>query len=87
MTPGRPTPRVNTVCMSWISVYLPDDLAEQARAAGLNVSGVTQEALRSALAAIGTDAWLDRLARHPVTGVPHEHVMRALDDAPEEFGA
>jgi hypothetical protein len=30
-------------------LYLPDELAEQARAADLNVSGLTQDAIRRAL--------------------------------------
>jgi post-segregation antitoxin (ccd killing protein) len=73
--------------MARVNVYLPDDLAQQARAAGLNISGVTQEALRSALAGGETDRWLQRLEALPRLGVPHERVMAALDDARAEFGA
>jgi post-segregation antitoxin (ccd killing protein) len=73
--------------MARVNVYLPDDLAQQARAAGLNISGVTQEALRSALARGETDRWLQRLEALPQLGVPHERVMAALDDARSEFGA
>ena len=70
-----------------INVYLPDELAEQARAAGVNISGVTQEAIRSALAGIDTDRWLDRLERLQGQEVPHEHVIAALDEARDELGA
>lgn len=49
--------------MARINVYLPDDLAAAARAAGLNVSGLTQDAVRSALAASDTDDWFDAMAR------------------------
>jgi post-segregation antitoxin (ccd killing protein) len=73
--------------MARVNVYLPDDLAQQARAAGLNISGVTQEALRGALAGGETDRWLQRLEALPRLGVPHERVMAALDDARSEFGA
>ena len=35
--------------MAQVTIYLPDDLRDQVRAAGLNVSQVCQEALRKAL--------------------------------------
>jgi post-segregation antitoxin (ccd killing protein) len=73
--------------MARVNVYLPDELAERARAAGVNISGVTQDAIRSALAATNTDRWLERLALLPGTDVPHEHVITALDQARDEFGA
>ena len=44
--------------MARVNVYLPDDLAAQAKAAGLNVSGLTQEAIESALAALGLTGWI-----------------------------
>jgi post-segregation antitoxin (ccd killing protein) len=34
-----------------VNVYLPDDLAERAKAAGVNISALTQDVIRSALAA------------------------------------
>ena len=73
--------------MARVNVYLPDDLAERARRAGVNISGVTQEAIRRALAASSTDAWLDGLDDLVATQVPHERVMAALDEARNEFGA
>jgi hypothetical protein len=73
--------------MARVNVYLPDELAERARAAGVNVSGVTQSAIRAALAGIDTDTWLDRLDRLPNNDVPHERVISALDEAREELGA
>ncbi|MDX6357107.1 MAG: hypothetical protein QOH37_161 [Nocardioidaceae bacterium] len=39
-----------------INVYLPDELAEQVRAAGIPVSAVCQQALADAVAASGADA-------------------------------
>jgi post-segregation antitoxin (ccd killing protein) len=70
-----------------VNVYLPDDLADRARAAGLNVSGITQEAVRRALASGETDRWLERLENLPAFAVAHERVIDALDAAREELGA
>jgi post-segregation antitoxin (ccd killing protein) len=72
--------------MARVNVYLPDDLAERAKLAGVSISAVTQDALRSALAAMDTDAWLDRLDRHSGAQVEHERVLAALDEAREDFG-
>jgi post-segregation antitoxin (ccd killing protein) len=71
--------------MARVNIYLPDDLAREARAAGLNISKVTQEALRSALASRRVAAWLDGIARLPPTGVTHEQAMAALDEARAEM--
>lgn len=73
--------------MARVNVYLPDDLAERARSAGVNVSGLAQDAIRGALASIDADAWLDRLERLPGSGLSHEVVISALDEARDEFGA
>lgn len=75
------------VCMARVNVYLPDELAERARSAGVNVSGVAQDAIRGALASIETDAWLERLERLPSNDLTHEAVISALDEARDEFGA
>ena len=73
--------------MARVNVYLPDDLAERAKLAGVSISAVTQDALRSALAAIDTDSWLDRLDQLPAREVAHDRVLAALDHAREDFGA
>ena len=70
-----------------VNVYLPDDLAERARAAGVNISGITQEALRSALEALDAERWLDRVDRLPRTEVAHARVLGAINDARDELGA
>ncbi len=77
---------VYSVCMARLNVYLPDDLAERAKAAGLSISAVTQDALRSALAAGETDRWLDRLERLPAHEVSHDLLIRTLDEVRDEFG-
>lgn len=73
--------------MARVNVYLPDQLAERAKLAGISISTVTQDALRHTLAAIDTDAWLDRLGRTPHAEIEHERVLAALDDARDELGA
>ena len=72
--------------MARVNVYLPDELAERAKLAGVSISAVTQDALRSALAAMDTDAWLDRLDQRSGAEVEHDRVLEALDEAREEFG-
>jgi post-segregation antitoxin (ccd killing protein) len=72
--------------MARVNVYLPDEMAQQARAAGLNISKVTQAALSAALARNDTDRWLDRLERSPRVEVPHDSVIQAIDEARSELG-
>ena len=69
--------------MPRVNVYLPDDLAAAARAAGLNLSSLTQEAIRRELAGRTTDAWLATL---DVTQTPvaHDAALAALDATREE---
>lgn len=56
------------------------------RSAGLNVSSVTQDALRRALASRRTTAWLERVRTLPRTGVSHEEAIAALDEVRAEPG-
>ncbi|MDA9912886.1 type II toxin-antitoxin system CcdA family antitoxin [Candidatus Nanopelagicales bacterium] len=76
-----------TVCMARVNVYLPDQLAEQARLADVNVSAITQEALARKLGVLGFRSWLDRLAELEPVLVPTESVQKALDQGREEFGS
>jgi post-segregation antitoxin (ccd killing protein) len=69
-----------------VYVYIPDELAERARKAGLNVSALTQAAIEEELAGHATDAWLARLGPRTGRGPSHEDVMAALDAAREESG-
>lgn len=70
--------------MARLNVYVPDDLAERARAHGLNVSALTQAAIKAELENSATEAWLDRLEPRS-TGARHGDVLAALDAAREEF--
>lgn len=74
------------VCMARLNVYVPDELAERARTRGLNVSALTQAAIRAELENSATDAWLDSLeARN--TEARHVDVLDAIDTARDELGA
>lgn len=73
--------------MARINVWVPDDLAADARHAGLNVSALTQAALSAELAGRATDAWLDTLREPRTDGPSNEAVLDAIDDAREEFGS
>lgn len=70
--------------MGRISVYLPDELAKAARAADLNISELTQHAVRQALR---HDEWTDFLRRVrelPPTGIDHATVIATLDEVRNE---
>jgi post-segregation antitoxin (ccd killing protein) len=72
--------------MARVNVYLPDDLAEASRAAGLNVSRITQDALRAALDASATASWLADVRSLPPTGARHAEVIEAVHAARDELG-
>jgi len=77
-------PHVCILCgVTRLNVYLPDDLAAEAKKAGLNLSAVTQEAIRRSLALRSTDAWLETLAS-PTARVSHDRALAALDAARDE---
>lgn len=75
--------------MARVNVYLPAELAEEAREAGLNVSSLAQEAIRDALQRQKMRAWLDDLhayhRENPRPAVTHEQVMQVLDEAKMEL--
>lgn len=78
--------QVCIVCgVTRLNVYLPDDLAADAKEAGLNLSAVTREAVRRALASRSTDAWLAALATATPERVPqHDRALEVLDAARDE---
>ncbi len=68
-----------------LNVYLPDELAAQAKEARLNLSAVTQEAVRRTLAARSTDSWLSSTLRTASIGaVTHDRALEALDEIRDE---
>jgi post-segregation antitoxin (ccd killing protein) len=79
------TVAVCIVCVvARLNVYLPDDLAAAAKRAGLNLSAVTQEAVRRSLDAGSTDAWLATLGTAPSVQVDHDSSLAALDAVRDE---
>ncbi len=71
--------------MARLNVYLPDDLAARAKAAGLNLSAVTQEAVRQTLASRSTDAWLlSALPSVSTSTVTHERALEVIDEVRDE---
>lgn len=74
------------VRMARVNVYLPDELIEEARAAGLNVSSVAQRALRQELTLHRSDDWLDRVTALPRTSVDHGEAVDAVDAARSDLG-
>lgn len=74
------------MCMARLNVYVPDELAEQARTRGLNVSALTQAAISEELARTSLSAWLDSLPALS-RSVDHDAVIAALTGARDEFGA
>jgi len=71
--------------MARVNVYLPDDLADQAKDAGLNVSSLTQDAVRSALSAGQTDEWLNRVGMLSPTRIRHSAVISAVSEAKDDL--
>lgn len=68
-----------------VNVYLPDELAAEAKNAGLNLSAVTQEAVRRSLASRSTDGWLAGLPTSKASErLRHDRVLAALDAARDE---
>lgn len=66
--------------MARVNIYLPDDLAAQAKAADLNLSALAQDAVRRSLGARSTDAWLATLTPAQSDLPTHDAVIDALDD-------
>ena len=76
---------VYSMRMARVNVYLPDDLAARAKQAQLNVSAITQDAIRSTLAASATDAWLAGLTALDRPDIDHDTVARSLAEAKDEL--
>jgi len=71
--------------MARINVYVPDDLADAARSAELNVSAITQDAIRTVLSVKSTAVWLDSLGSLEPVDVASDAGRRALDEARDEL--
>ena len=82
---SKPALYVYSMRMSRVNVYLPDDLADEAKKAGLNISSLTQEAIRSSLARQDLARWQQRVAELDSPGVSHSEVADAVRSAKDEF--
>ena len=71
--------------MARVNVYLPDNLAAEAKRARLNVSAITQDAIRSTLAASATDTWLAELEQLDRTMIDHDTAVRAVAETKDEL--
>ena len=70
--------------MARVNVYLPEELAERAKRADLNVSALAQDAVRRALGAPETNAWIATLSTAARSSVSHEEALGALDAVRDE---
>lgn len=77
---------VYSVCMARVNVYLPEDLAERAKRADLNVSALAQDAVSRALGAQETNAWLAARTASASSSVAHDAALEALDAVRDEAG-
>ena len=73
--------------MARVNVYLPDELAAAARAAELNVSAITQHAIRKELDARSVTGWLDEMQSLDRIQVDGGGIQRAIDEARDELWA
>ena len=71
--------------MARVNVYLPDDLAAEAKSADLNVSALTQDAIRRALEAAAIDGWLAKVRSRRQPRVDPDLVAGALADAKSDL--
>ena len=69
-----------------VNVYLPDELADAARAADLNISNLTQDAIRRELQQTGIAEWVQAVLGLGSPRVNHAAVQKAVDAARDELG-
>lgn len=81
--------RVYDVCMPRVNIYLPEELARRAREAGLNVSGLAQEAIERKLRVRDLQAWLDEVRANPIEllrPIAREEMEKIWDEVDEDWG-
>ncbi len=71
--------------MAKLEVCLPDDLAAEVATAGLNISQVTQEALRKVLSGGRLAEWLDDLNDIEPAGTTSEEVPKAVTEGKRDL--
>ena len=82
-----PRTSVYDVCMARLNVYVPDELAQRAKSAEVNVSALVQAALADELDRQATDEWLATVPiRTSGAVVSSADVVDAVHAARDEFG-
>jgi len=71
--------------MPRLTVYVPEDLAEWARAADVNVSRLAQDALRAERRRRDHDAWLAGLERRPARRLASQRIVDAVSEVRDEL--
>jgi post-segregation antitoxin (ccd killing protein) len=72
--------------MPKVSIYLPDDLYQDARAHELPLSALAQQAIENALTATRTTAWVDRVRSRPPRHHGDVDSAALVDAVRDEFG-
>lgn len=72
--------------MTRLNIYMPDDLAERAKARGLNISALTRAAVAAELARNATAEWLEGIPPRSLSGVDHAAALGALEAGRDELG-
>lgn len=75
-----------SVWVARVNIYLPDDLAERARAEGINVSGVCREAIEETLRSLRQRAWLAALEDRPAIEILPAEIDAAVHGAQVDLG-
>lgn len=73
--------------MPKVSVYLPDDLYQAARAEDLPISTLAQDAIRGALRRRANAAWIERMRNRPPLVTRGFDTSVLMDEVRDEFGA
>jgi post-segregation antitoxin (ccd killing protein) len=73
--------------MPKVSVYLPDDLYREAKAKGLPISALAQEAIERALRDNELQEWVAEARARPRRTHPIVDTTELMDEVREEFGA
>lgn len=71
--------------MARVNVYLPDDLAAETKAAGLNVSQITQEALKRELQSERMTAWIAEVRELAPIKIDRQIVLDAIRGAKDDI--
>jgi post-segregation antitoxin (ccd killing protein) len=72
--------------MPKVTIYLSDDLYQQARDRNLSLSTLAQEAVERAISRADTDSWVERVRSRQPRHRGRVDTTRLLDEVHGEFG-